>query len=306
MPRRLAPLALAALLGCTGARPEPRAQSALYRDLERMVNISAAAGWHIDRVEIDELMSDALQSVCRVPAADRRGLLAWIDAEIMDAGGPVEVAYRERGHELSKVKRLLELTRIKKLLARATVLADDDCPFWVEPSERFSGRQLLDDRWVLSFGGGGKGIVLISGDDVDLSAGGAGRLLLGRAFGPHWMISAGLEIGALASFPKDADGGRQNLVLGADLVAPAVVRYRLVNSYVEVQGGYLGQVREGSSAVTDGVNVGAAFGAQASRARWFLPGAAFGVSLERTFEDQVQPAQWAIKAGFRVAIDLTL
>lgn len=305
MPRRLA-LLVAALAACTGARPEPRAQSSLYRDLERIVSIAAAGGWHIDRYEIDEVMSDALQSVCRVPVDERRALLAWIDDQIMDAGGPVEVAYRDRGNKLSEVKRLLELTRIKKVLARAVVLAGDDCPFWVEPSDQFGGRQLLDDRWVLSFGGGGKGIVLIAGDEVDLSAGGAGRLLIGRAFGPHWMISTGVEVGALASFPKDADGDRQNLVLGADVVAPLVFRYRLVNSYVEAQGGYLGQVREGSRDVTDGVNLGAAFGVQSSRARWFLPGAVFGVSVERTFADAIRPAQWAIKAGFRVAIDLGL
>jgi hypothetical protein len=303
---RVVLIAAALAVGCAGARPEPRAQAALYRDLERMVSISAAGGWYIDRYEIDDLMPEALQSVCKVPVAERRALLAWVDAEIMDAGGPVEVAYRERGNKLSEVKRLLELSRIKRVLARAVVLAADDCPFWIEPTERFAGRQLLDDRWVLSFGGGGKGIVVISDDAVDLSAGGAGRILIGRAFGPRWMISSGFEIGALASFPKREDGERANLVLGADVVAPLVFRYRMVNSYVELQGGYLAQIREGSDNVVSGVNAGVSFGAQATRARWFLPGAAFGVSLERTFATAMEPSLWAIKAGFRVAIDLSL
>jgi hypothetical protein len=303
---RLVLIAAAVAVGCAGARPEPRAQAALYRDLERMVSISAAAGWNIDRFEIEEMLPAALESVCRVPLADRRAVLAWIDAEIMDAGGPVEVAYRERGKKLDKVKRLVELDRIKRLLARAVVIAADDCPFWIEPSERFAGRQLLDDRWVLSFGGGGKGIVVISEGELDLSAGGAGRLLVGRAFGPHWMVSTGVEVGALASFPRDGDGERAGLVLGADVVAPLVLRYRLVNSYFEFQGGYLGQVREGSNDVVSGVNAGIAVGAQAGRARWFLPGAAFGLTVERTFPGEMEPSLWAIKAGFRVAIDLSL
>lgn len=296
----------AALVACASPRPEPRTQAALYRDLERLVNISAAAGWHIDRIEVEELMSDALQSVCRVPLADRRGLQAWIDGEIIAAGGPLEVAYRERGEDLDKVERLIELTRIKMLLARAVVRARADCPFWVKPSPNFKGRQLLDDRWVLSFGGGGKGIVLVADGEVDLSGGGAGRLLLGRAIGPHWMLSGGLEVGGAAIFPKDDDGERTELVLGADLVAPLVLRYRWINSYVEVEAGYLAQVREDSDDLVSGVHAGAAVGAQSSRARWFLPGVAFGVSIERTFPGGDQPDAWALKAGFRVAIDLSL
>ena len=304
LPRSL--IALALLASCAGQRPQPQTQSALYRDLERLVNVAAAAGWGIDRYEVDELMPEALASVCRVPLRDRRALLAWLDARIIAAGGPIEVAYRERGEKLSAVKDLVELTRIKLLLARAVVDAGADCPFWIEPSERFRGRQLLDDRWVLSFGGGGRGILIVSGGALDLSAGGAGRLLFGRAFGPHWMISAGLEGGALATFPKDESGERANLVLGVEMTTPVAVRYRLVNSYLEVEAGYLGQVSEESGGVVSGIHTALSVGAQATRARWFLPGAAFQVAVERTFPDDPDPDVWAVKAGFRVAIDLPL
>ena len=292
------------MIGCAGARPTPKLQATLYRDIERLVTLGAATGWSIDRYKIDEIMPAALESVCRVPEIERRELLTWIDAEIMKAGGPIEVVYRERGEKKDKIEDLLELHRIKLVLSTAVALARDDCPFWMKPSERFSGRQLLDDRFVLSFGGGGKGIVIVSEGDTDLSAGGAGQLLFGRAFGPHWMISSGIQIGASATFPKDDAGARGNLVLTADIVAPVVFRYRIVNSYFEFQGGYLAQVREDTRDVTNGLNVGVAVGAQAWRARWFLPGVAFGVSVERLFPDD--GSVWVFKAGFRAAIDLSL
>ena len=50
--------------GCARTVPRASAQAALYRDLQRMVSLSSAAGWEIDRVEVEELVPDALMSVC--------------------------------------------------------------------------------------------------------------------------------------------------------------------------------------------------------------------------------------------------
>lgn len=301
-------IALAAA-ACVPPRPRPPAQARLYRDLERLVTLSNAAGWGIDRYEVDGLLPEALASACRVPERDRRALLAWIDGEIIEAGGPVEVAYRERGRDLDKVSHLLELTRIKMVLAEANLRARADCPFWLEPSPRFEPRQLLDDRWVLSFGGGGLGIAVIKEGQLDVRGGGAGRLTFGRAFGPRWMLSAGVEAGALAAFPKNDMGERQNLVLGAEAAFPVVLRYRLVNSYLEIEGGYTTQVREAADGVGDpvgGVEGGVAVGAQGARRRFILPGAAFELKVERTFAHDGDPGLWQIKTGIRVAIDLPL
>ncbi len=305
-------LAIAALLvplgvAC-GARtvPADKPTAALYRDLRRLVSLSVTAGWKIDSVEVRSLQPDALMSVCQVEPARRTALLEWLDQRIDKLGGPVEDAWANRGKKLDKVSALLELTRIRMTLEEAVERADEDCPFWLEPKPNFSGRQIADDHWQLSFGGGGKGILVSQGGREDIYFGGAGRFLFGRAIGERWSLLTGLEGGASASFPKDDGGGRSNLVLGVDLVVPAVVRYRLLNSYLEGELGYLTRFTEDDYDAVPGVHVGIAFGGRASRQRWFFPGAVFGIGYERSFPGAGEAPLQTIKLGFRVAIDIDL
>jgi hypothetical protein len=297
-------LAVAALaLAACAPRPAPRDPTtrALFRDLERHVTVAATTGWSVDRLEIDRMVEGALDSVCRVDPLARRSLAAWLEAELARGGGPVEKAWRERGKDLAAVEDLLALTRVKLLLARAEELAGD-CPFWLEPEEPFRGRQITEDRLVLTFGGGGKGIAIRQGDRVDLSAGGAGRLLVGRAFGDGHALFAGAELGGSAAFPRDASGERGALVLSVDLVAPVVYRRTLTNAYFELEAGWLGRSTERDfGAIDQGLHLGAAFGARALRTRFLFPGAAFGLSWERTFQggDDVT----LLKLGARVTFD---
>ncbi len=278
-------------------------QRALFRDLERQVTVSAATGWGSDKVEVDALIKPALDSACRVDLLDRTQLAAWISAEIRRLGGPVETAWRERGKDLDAVSDLLVLTRIQKLLARAEELSLD-CPFWIEPEHPFRGRQ-ISERWLLSFGGGGKGTVSVQGGELDLKFGGAGRLLLGHAFTDEHALFVGLEAGASAAFPKNDMGERTMLELGVDVVAPLVYRRTLLNAYFEVEAGWLGRATERDWQDFDhGVHVGFAVGGRALRTRWLFPGAAFGVSWERTFLDGDDAT--TIKIGARVAFDLEL
>jgi hypothetical protein len=305
--RALAAGALLALaLAACGPRPAPRDPTTrtLFRDLERQVTVAATTGWGADKLEIEGMIESTLDSVCRVDPLARRSLAAWLDAEIARLGGPVEKAWRERGKDLSRVEDLLVLTRVKLLLARAEELAPD-CPFWLEPEEPFRGRQVSEDRFVLTFGGGGKGTVVRQGDRVDLNAGGAGRLLLGRAFPGGHAVFVGAELGASASFPKDETGERGALVIGADLVAPVVYRRTLTNAYFELETGWLGRSTEDDfRSIEHGVHVGFAVGARALRTRIVFPGAAFGMSWERTF--QAGEDVTLLKVGARVTFDLDL
>lgn len=294
------------MAGCARHVPPPRSGAALYRDVERLVTLAEATGWYVDRIEIDRLQSDALQSVCRATPEVRVAVLAWLDREIAAAGGPVERAYRTRGRELDEVEDLLTLTRIRLVLADAAAVVAD-CPFWMEPRRSFAGRQISDDRWQLSAGGGGKLIVARTGGDSDLRFGGAGRLLIGRTFGSRATISTGIELGGRANFPKGEDGTPGGLVLGVDVVAPIVYRHTLVNSYIEGEAGWLGAFTEGESGVDHGIHVGAAFGARSSRTRWFFPGAALGASFERTYpRDPEDDPVVLFKIGLRAAFDLDL
>jgi hypothetical protein len=304
MQRCLALLFLAGACAHRAAPTDPTAR-VLFRDLERQVTVNAATGWGIDRLEVDAIIEGALDSVCRVEPLARRSLLAWLDAEITRLGGPVDAAWRKRGKKLSAVENLLVMTRIRLLLARAEEVSNE-CPFWLEPETPFRGRQVSESRFQLTFGGGGKGIVVRQGDRVDLSAGGAGRLLFGRTFVGGDGIYVGAELGASASFPKDElTGERTNLVIGADFVVPVVYRYTLTSAYLELEGGYLGRSTEQDWTDMDhGIHIGAAVGARALRTRFLFPGVALGMSWERTFLDGDDVT--AIKIGARVAFDLDL
>lgn len=296
---------LAATTACARTVPRDPTAAALYRDLERDVTIAAAAGWSIDRLELDDLLDEALDSVCRVDPLARRALGTWLDEQIRAHGGPVDAAWQQRGRRLSRVAELLVLHRIRLVLHHADAVAAVDCPFWVGVEEPFRGRQISDDRWHLTLGGGGKGMLVHQGDATDFSAGGAGRLLVGRSFGSRSALYVGLETGATAAFPKDELGNRGALKLGLDVVAPLVYRHTLTNAYVEGEVGWLGRTSEDDLERLDhGLHVGASIGGRALRTRFFFPGAALGVSWERTFIDGADVT--SLKLGARVAFDIDL
>lgn len=297
-------LGLVALVGCATARPAGAPEAALYGDLQRIVGIAETTGWDIDRLEIEGALGDALQSVCRVPEANRQALLAWVDGRIAARGGPVDAAWRRRGRRLSRVEGLLTLTRIRMVLAAAMDAAPRDCPFWIEPSVRFRGRQIVDDRWQLELAGGGKGI-LTGTETSDVTFGGAGRVSLYRHVGHRWGFGLAAELGGGADFTRDDQGGRSGLVFAFDLVAPAIVRWRSVNSFFELEAGPLGHFTENETDLVPGLHVGATIGGQALRQRWFLPGAAFAISYERTFPDAGEPLH-VVKLGFRVSLSVDL
>jgi len=297
---------LLVLAACVGRAPAPQDPTprALYRDLERQVTVAATTGWGIDRLEIEAILEGTLDSVCRVHPLARRELRGWIDGELRRRGAPVEEAYRQRGKRLDRVEDLVVLTRISKLLARAEEVAGE-CPFWLEPEEPFRGRQISEGRWQVSLGGGGKGITVQQGTDLDVHAGGAGRLLLGRVLRNGDALYVGGELGASASFPKDETGERTSLEIGADLVAPIVYRRTITNAYFELEGGWLGHTTEADwGNFAHGLHVGFAFGARALRTRFVFPGVAIGFSWERLFVEGDDITM--LKIGARVAFDLDL
>jgi hypothetical protein len=296
---------LSAWAACAETLPPPGSGRALYGDLQRMVRWRQTQGWLADRLAIRALELDALDSTCRTPAPDRDALLAWLDGQIARRGGPVEEAWLRAGKDLGAVEELLELTRVRLLLASAIGSAPADCPFWIEADEPFRGRQIADDRWQLVVEGGGKGIFLRQTGDLDLSAGGAGRVLIGRSAGRHLAFFTGVELGGGAELRRDAQGER-GVVFAFDLVAPAVVRWRLVSSYLELEAGYLAHWTERDDDFVSGLHLGAAFGFKALRQRWFVPGIAIGVAYERTFPADDRPTLEMFKVGLRVTLDFDL
>jgi hypothetical protein len=299
-------VAITVLLAACSRTPAPKdpTERALYRDLERQVTVAAATGWGVDKLEVEGMLDTALDSVCRVDALGRRSLREWLDNETTRLGGPVDIAWRQRGKKLSKVSELLVLHRIRLLLARADELSLE-CPFWLEPAFPFGGRQISEHRWQLSFGGGGTASAIQQGDRQDISAGGAGRLLIGRMFSQGNGLKIGVEIGGSAQFPKDEMGERTSLQIGADIMTPIVYRHTLLNTYWEVEAGWLGHATEDDWGDLDhGVHLGFAFGGRALRQRFVFPGAVLAIAYERLFvagDDQT-----TLKLGARVQFDWDL
>jgi hypothetical protein len=299
-------VALAVVCAACTRTPAPKdpTERALFRDLERTVTVTEATGWGVDRMELDGVLEEALDSVCRVDELGRRGLHEWLDAEIDRNGGPVEEAWRRRGKKLSKVSGLLTLHRVRMLLERAQE-ASVDCPFWLEPENPFRGRQISEHRWSLTFGGGGIGSAIQQGDRTDISAGGAGRLLIGRMSLDGNGLYLGAEVAGSAQFPKDAMGDRTSLQLGIDMIPMAVYRRTLTNTYFEMEGGYVGHATEEDwSDIDSGVHVGFSFGGRALRQRFLFPGAALTLAWERLFLDGDDLI--TLKVGARVAFDWDL
>ncbi len=299
-------VAIALLLAACSRTPTPKdpTERALFRDLERHVTVAAATGWSVDKIELDKMMGSALDSVCRVDTLGRRGLREWLDNEIARLGGPVEEAWKNRGKKLSNVSELLVLTRVRLLLDRADEMSLD-CPFWIEPENPFDGRQISENRWQLSFGGGGTGSAIQQGKAQDFSAGGVGRLMIGRTWKDGDGLYVGAELGGSAQFPKDSMGDRTSLVIGVDLVTPLVYRHTLLNTYWEVEAGWLGHASEENwKDIDHGVHLGFAFGGRALRQRFLFPGAVLAVAWERL----IVPGDdlLTVKVGARVAFDWDL
>jgi len=295
------------LSACSTPLPAERSSSILYRDLQRLVSIETTKEWTIDRLEIENILSDALLSVCAVPSETRKNLSVWLSDQQNELGGAPEDVYAKNGNDLGEISDLLEVYRIRLLLNRALETADHDCPFWIKPDPGFGGRHLLDDFWFASVAAGGKVIGVGRSGKYDVNFGGAGRALLGKGLGRHWTVLLGAEIGGGASFPKTGDNGpRGNLSIVIDGVVPGIIRYRSGNSYFELEGGYLGQVTEEDfTAIHHGFRAGIAYGIQYSKQLYFLPSASFAVSYDRVFQPDANTAYVSyLKLGFRGVLDL--
>ncbi|MEE2903166.1 MAG: hypothetical protein VYC39_12610 [Myxococcota bacterium] len=296
------------LSSCQASLPKDPVVSALYRDLRRIVLLEEAKGWTIDKYEVDEIVPTALQSICGTELGTSKTLSTWLSDEKLRLGGDPAEFYQKNGQSLEGMGALLSLHRIQLLLDTAAEKRTENCPFWQRPSSDFRGRQLISDRWALSFGGGGKLIGVKQGDRYDVNFGGAGRLLIGRGLNEHWAAFAGFELGGGAGFPRDQNGQRGQITVLVDVVAQASLRYQIVNSYFELESGYLVQTRENAlSEFSHGFRVGIAYGLQYSRQLLFLPGASFGVSYDHLYgrEGSLYDTSY-LKFGFRGAFDMPL
>ncbi|MEO7095429.1 MAG: hypothetical protein ABI175_19395 [Polyangiales bacterium] len=278
-----------------GPPADPVAIGSLRDDLERIVEIQSGSGWQIDKYEMEDMMPSALSSVCRVVPRGRSDLLALLDARIKQLGGPVEEAWA-RTKDLSDVKELLFVTRVRDLLAEATRRAAQECPFWVEPALKFKGLQSDFGTFAINVETGGMLQLRRTEGRVTYGGGGVFRLLLSRGFGDVSLM-AGAEFAGGAMLKP----GAEQFVINYFPAIPVVVRLWNVSWHYDLEAAPVALFQADDTKLSYGLRLGAGLGVQSRRARGVIPWGGFHVAYEHYFTGH-RPAAEFMRAGLRVGI----
>ena len=296
------------VLVAAAARAEPPtadrvadARAALLHDLSKIVEAQEATDWKVDRYEYEEMMPDALESVCATPQDVRIATIEHLRRREVQLGGPVEAAYRRSGGDLGEVAELRFVTRVRVLLEEALRRAPAECPFWIEPSLAFRGKQTDAGRFTLSLEGGGLFVLYhVQGANPSLGGGGSGRLLFARGIDTHWSVLFGPDFGGAALFSQ-TDTGEFPVVLVAAL--PLLLRRHDLTWHYDVELAPLVLFTNLTPQPSYGGRVGALLGISTPRFRRIMPWAGLGVAAEFTLPNDSRRATRAIKGGLRLGFD---
>jgi hypothetical protein len=284
------------------AAEPPRAVRALLDDLEKIVEVQVSVGWKIDRYEIEEMMPDALLSVCRTTEDTRSAALTALDERLDDLGGPPEEAYRASGGRYKAIGPNLFVGRIRALLEEAIRRAPSECPFYIEQEPDFTGVQTDAHRFSISAAGGGLFTLQHWGGKVfKIGGGGSGRLLLSYGLTPRWSIMAGPELGVTAIF--DQTEVSTNFPLQFVGATPIVVRLRSVTWHYDIEAAPLGFYTQTEGEVSFGLRGGFLVGVSTLRIRGIMPWFGVGANVEYIFPTDVRGGLTLLKGGARVGFD---
>lgn len=284
--------------------PPDGPERALYYDLRKAVELrETAESWFVDRIAVDELAGHAMRSGCRTPEPARDQLRRWLHWRIQEEGGSARSIY-ERTGDLGDAQESLSLERVEMLLAHADAHIDD-CPFWIDASEDFSGIQATSDRVPLileSMGGGG---VFIRGDTADLGGFGGGRALGGWGFSQRFTLATGLEIGGTGELEQQADGGR-SLDAAFTAAVPLLFRFRDFGRYYDIELAATTRFFSARDTLPPGGRISFGLGLSTMRSDLYMPHGLLWVGYE------IQPAyngdlpQHIIMIGTRVGVSVDL
>jgi hypothetical protein len=296
-------LVFVTLVGCATA-PDHPVQRSLYGDMRQLVETEERLGWLIDRAEIEDLAPAVLQSLCQVEEEQRIGLLDWLDERIEAEGGPAEEAYRRADEDLSAIKELLTLERIRGSLEYAELRASEDCPFYLTPDPEFRGVQADTERLVLvgeSFGG----LMLLFRDgSIDLGGGGAFRLMVGYGFSHVVTVLIGIEAGGAGAISAKRDEeGEQELSARPAGGVPLVVRFHDDTWIYDLEVAAITQYYRDQLILPPGVRAAGAIGISSVRIADFMPVASGFLAYEFYPEFEDLPRQHGIRIGTKVGIN---
>ncbi len=279
--------------------PEAAAQEGLRYDLDKMVELRQQRGWTIDRFEIEAMLADALLSVCRVRAVDRRATVVTYDADITALGGPAAARWRAGQRDLDALGPTIALERARALLLAAMARVDADCPFHVAPSARFRGRQRDSEGVTLNLEGGGLASVGVRGGRIRVGGGGAGRVSASFGLGPSWNLRVGPELGGAALV--DDQLRTDDVTVDFLMALPVALRRTLGTYIVDIEAApVLVGIPWQQADQRWGGRVAMLVGVSALRLRQVLPWTGLVVMGEAIAPRGGEAWMWSVRAGVRV------
>lgn len=292
---------LSTALSACASLPAGRAESALYIDVRKAVELRESSEWVVDRLEVEALAASAMRSACQVDAPARERLLTWLDAEIASVGGSAEAQYRA-DHDAS-IGRALSLERVRAVVQYADEHAHE-CPFWLEPDTAFAGVQTDAYRFVLladSVGGGG---LIVSGGSTRLGGGGGGRLTFALGLDQRVTIGIGAEVGGIGSFGGPDPTGGRSLVARFTAAVPLLLRLTNVSRILDLELAATARWSATDLRMPPGVRAAIGYGLTTVRVGPFMPTGVLFVSYEYLPPSQDGlDAEHLILIGTKVGLD---
>ena len=269
---------------------------ALLQDIDRIVAVESQKGWQIDRLELEEVLPQALQSVCRCGEDSRQRALERARARFQSEGGDVKSALEAAGGDPDEIEPLLDAQRAVLILEYALSKAQGDCPLWLEPSATFQGRQTDRDRFSLYFEGGG--LLTLRTNEVETRYGGGGssRVLLGYRSGAlAWLLGAELGGAGLVEPDESSDQVRFHMFSAA----PVAVRLHGVLWHAGLELAPVWSLPVSRDPARAGGRVALQFGYTPLRRGSWLPGLGFAIAYEHSPAYDGMVTEHIIRAGFR-------
>jgi hypothetical protein len=295
-------LAVGTLLASPPAEASDPSADGLVLDVERIVGAEESSGWFSDTEAQRAMNAAMLESVCRATPRAREVARAVLSRRARDAGNPRLTFARAGGEVDDATERALTAERRLVALDRALAAAGRECPFWVEPSESFEGRQTDRDRFTLSLETGGMLQVRQYAGGWTYGGGGAGRLLGGYGFGGRFSLLAGPEFGGGAMLESKGTDGNSEFVINYFPAVPLVARWHSLAWHWDAEVAPVGWFQASDGRLSYGGRVGFSLGVAALRTRGVIPWAGAALAYEHFPPSGGRDRAHFIRGGLRVGI----
>jgi hypothetical protein len=285
---------IATLAGSAHA-DDPRGESGLLADLERIVATEESTGWFVDRTSIEAIYAVVLQSVCRTSIEAREGSMLALEGRALRLGDP-KVLFTQAGEMTSAVQEALHTARVRDTLRFALNGATKDCPFYIQPQTGYDGRQSDRNRFSLSLETGGLVQLRQTAGTWGYGGGGTARLLPGYGFGSV-SILGGFEFAGGAMLRP---GNSSSFVINYMPSVPVVLRLHQNLWHYDAEVAAVSLLQADDTRVSFGGRVGIGIGYSALRTRFIIPWAGLALAYEYYADSGGRPAAHFIRGGARL------